>query len=104
MLIKSITLPNRIIDLYATGSKGKATFTWFEDYNVAGYQIAMATSKNGKYKQIKTVKYKRAYAERVLTVKKLKKGNYYFKVRSFVKYGNTTVYGNWSKPVVAKVK
>lgn len=102
--IKTITLPDKIIDLYATGKKGKAVFNWTEDYGVKGYQIVMSTSKNGKYKVVKTVKSQKAYKNRSITVNKLKAGNYFFKVRSYVKYGNTTVYGNWSKPVIAKVK
>ena len=74
--------------------KGKVTIKWKKNTKVAGYQVYMATSKNGKYSKIATVsnKNKISYAKNGLARRK----TYYFKVRSYVKVGNTTIYGSWS--------
>lgn len=102
--ISVVTLPRRITDIYAEGRKGKAIFKWYEDFGVDGYQVVMATKKNGKYKIIRNVGYRKGFGYIKIAINKLKPGTYYFKVRSYVKYGKTVTYGNWSRPVAAKVK
>lgn len=104
VVIRTATKPYRIQDVKATGKNGFAKIAWDELYGVNGYQIAVSTSKNGKYKQVKNVLSDEAFYNRSVKIKKLKPGTYYFKIRAYVKSGKTVTYGNWSRPVAAKVK
>ena len=103
--IKTATKPYTPKDIEALGKKGKATVKFNEQYGVSGYEIYMAKGKNGKYKLVSTVKPSKNTYRRSATVNKLsKRTTYYFKVRSYIKNGNTVVYSNFSKPASAKVK
>ena len=53
----------------------------------------MAKGKNKKYAKKLTLKASKNSA----TIKKLKKGTYYFKVRAFAKSGSKRRYGSYSK-------
>lgn len=71
-----------------TASGGKVKLKWKKDNNAAGYKIYRATSKNGKYQAVKTIKKNATVA---WTDKNIKTGkNYYYKVRSYsVNLGKT---------------
>ena len=80
----------------------KATLSWNKQTGSSGYVIYMATSKNGKYKKIATVK---GGSKTSYTAAKLTKGRtVYFKVVSYTASGKTTVSSAYSKPVGAKIK
>lgn len=65
----------------ATTKKNKATISWQNNNDAAGYEIQYSTSKNFK-KGTKTVKAK--YTAKSATLKKLKKNTtYYVRVRSY---------------------
>ena len=67
---------------------------------VSGYEVHRATSKNGKYKRIKSL----TSAKKVtFTNKKLKTGQtYFYKVRAYRTVKGKRVYGKFSKVVKAK--
>ncbi len=78
------------------------TVNWKKVSNATGYEVYMATSKNGKYSKKttvtsnKTVKY---------TVKKLKKNKtYYFKIRTYKTVNGKKVYGAYSSIKSIKAK
>lgn len=88
------TKPSKAAISGLSRGKGKVTIRWKKNSKVAGYQVYMATSKKGKYSKIATVsnKNKVSYTKSKLA----RKRTYYFKVRSYVKVGNKTIYGAWS--------
>ena len=65
-----------------------------------GYELWMATSKNGTYKQVKNLTSSKKTSYKVKNLKSGKK--YYFKVRAYKKSGNKKIYGPFSKAVVVK--
>ena len=80
----------------------KATLSWNKQTGATGYNVYMATSKNGKYKKIATVK---VGSKTSYTAAKLTKGKtVYFKVVSYTASGKTTVRSAYSKAVGAKIK
>ena len=91
------------IKIGKVSAKGKnATVTWTKKSGVTGYDVYMSTSKNGKYKKVKTISNSRTKS---YTQKKLKsKKTYYFKVRSYVKVGGYTFYSGDSKVKSVKIK
>lgn len=81
-------------------SSGTATIQWSKAIGAEGYQIAYATSVNGKYYSVGTV------GASSLAVRKsgLTSGRtYYFKVRSYVTVNGTKVYSNFTRTVAVKV-
>lgn len=75
--------------------------SWKKSTGVTGYKIYRATSKNGKYKEIKKIKNKNttSYTDK----KGVKAGKtYYYKVRSYKTSKGKTIYGAYSKAVKAK--
>ncbi len=90
-----------VSSLKAKAGKKKATLTWKKCSGADGYEIYMATSKNGKYKKVKTVK---SVSTTKYTKSSLKKGKtYYFKVRSYKTVNGEKVYSEYSD-VKVKVK
>ena len=79
----------------------KVVVTWKKSKKATGYQLQYATNK--KFKKAKKVTIKRAATTKI-TVKKLKKKTYYFRIRAYKKQGKTTVYTAWSKARKVKVK
>ena len=71
----------------------QATITWKKDTQASGYAIYRATSKNGKYTKIKTIKKKSTtkYVAKNLSKKK----TYYFKVRSYKTISGKRVYSQY---------
>ncbi|MCM1364305.1 MAG: fibronectin type III domain-containing protein [Faecalibacterium sp.] len=88
------------LDKLTAGSK-QATVTW-NKISCTGYELYMATSKDGSYSKIKT-----AGSSSTVSFKKtgLKSGQtYYFKVRAYKTYGSTKVYSSYSAVKSVKVK
>jgi hypothetical protein len=81
--------------------KTSAKLTWAATDGAAGYEVYRATSKNGTYTKVATVKKKK----KSYTDTKLKKNTtYYYKVRAYKKSGKKTVYGKLSGAVKIKTK
>lgn len=84
-----------------SGSK-TVTVKWKKVSGASGYEIYSATSKNGKYKKVATVK-KGGTTSCKHT--KLKKGKtYYYKVRAYRTVNGKKVYGKYSEVKSVKVK
>lgn len=80
---------------------GTATISWSKSVGASGYEVYMATSKDGKYSKITTIT-----NASTLTYKKTKltkNKTYYFKVRSYVTVSGKKKYGDFSKVVKVKV-
>ena len=88
--------------LKATAGTKKATLSWNKQTGATGYVVYMATSKNGKYSKIATVK---GGSKVSFTKTGLTKGKtYYFKVAAFETVGGKTIYGGYSAVKSVKVK
>ena len=88
--------------LKAVAGTRKATLSWNKQNGATGYLLYMATSKNGKYTKIATLKgnTKVSYTKTGLT-----KGRYYyFKVIAYKTVGSTNIYGAYSSVKYVKVK
>ena len=96
-ILKTTTKPLSTKFTKSTVGKNKVTLKWKKVSDVTGYQIYMATSKNGKYKKVKTITSSKTVT---YTKKGLKKGQkYYFKIRAYRKVGGKVVYSSYSKPL-----
>ena len=81
---------------------GKVNVSWKKVKEANGYQVLVATKKNGKYKTVATLK---KASKTKTTIKKLKAGKTYFvKVRAYKVVNGTKVKGKLSKAVKVKVK
>ena len=79
----------------------KATLSWNKQTGASGYVVYMATSKNGKYKKIATVKSgKVSYTKTGLAKGK----TYYFKVAAYTTSGGKTINSAYSSVKNIKVK
>lgn len=88
--------------LKATAGTKQATLSWNKISGATGYVVYMSTSKNGKYKNVSTVK---GNASVKYTVKNLSKGKtYYFKVAAYKSVNGSNVYSAASAPKSAKIK
>ena len=88
--------------LKAVAGTRKVTLSWNKQNGATGYLLYMATSKNGKYTKIATLKgnTKVSYTKTGLT-----KGRYYyFKVIAYKTVGSTNLYGAYSSVRYVKVK
>ncbi len=93
-------LPTPSIKVTSTKA-GVATITWADISGESGYQLYYSTSKDGKYKKVKSYKANTVKA----TKSKLTKGKkYYFKVRAYNKSAGGTVYGSFSAVKSVKIK
>ena len=83
-----------VIKSAACNNTKTATITWKKVKNATGYKIYRSTSKNGKYKRIKTITNGNTLK---FTNKGLKGGrSYYYKVRAYRKNGTTYSYSKYS--------
>ena len=79
--------------LKSSGGSGKVTLSWAGVSGATKYQVYRATSKNGKYKKIKTTKSKK------FTNTSVKKGTkYFYKVRAYRKSGKKKYYSAFTAP------
>ena len=81
---------------------GQVKVKWKGLASASGYEVYRSTSKNGKYKKVKTIN-KRSTVTYVN--KKLKSNKtYYYKVRAFKSSKGVKTYGSYSSPKKIKVK
>lgn len=95
--ITAVTVPAKPT-LKISSGKNKAVLSWSKVSSAAGYKVYFKTSKNGKYKLIKTTSLTK-FTKLKLTSKK----TYYFAVKSYKTVGKTTKYSKTSYKTV-KVK
>jgi len=83
-------------------TKKQAKLTWKKVDGASGYEIYKATSKDGKYKKVTTIKKgsTKTYTEKKLTSKK----TYYYKVRAYRTVSGKKVYSGYSAVKSVKVK
>ena len=97
----TFTIAPKAPTLKATAAKKSAKLSWNKQTGATGYNVYMATSKNGKYKKIATVKSgKVSYTKTGLTKGK----TYYFKVAAYTTSGGKTINGAYSAVKSVKVK
>lgn len=75
------------------------TISWTKLADVTGYQVYRATSKNGTYKKIATIKKKSKTTYKDTNLKSGKA--YYYKVRGYIKSGKKKQYREFTPPVEA---
>lgn len=94
----SLTTPTVTL---TSGSK-KATVKWKKVSGANGYEIYRATTKNGKYTNIKTIKNNSttSYTNSKLASKK----GYYYKVRAYINVNGKKVYSSYSSIKYIKTK
>ncbi len=78
-----------------------AKISWGKSIGAEGYQVCMASSKNGTYKVVKTITSgsTTSFSKSGLTAGK----TYYFKVRSYITVNGKKVYSDFTKIVACKV-
>lgn len=99
--LKTATKP-KTTKVKATAGDKKITIKWNKVSGVTGYQVYMATSKNGKYTKIKTIKNNKTfnYTKSGLNANK----KYYFKVRAYKQVDDKKVCSSYTEIVSAKTK
>lgn len=101
LIVKVKTTLGKAVIQKTTAGKKTATITWKKVSGASGYKIYRASSKNGSYQCIKTVK------NNVTSYKNtsLKTGKtYYYKVRAYRTVEKNNVYGAYSTVKTVKVK
>ncbi len=96
MTLVNVALKRPVVKL-AKGAK-KFNASWAKDETAASYTVKYANNK--KFKKAKTVTVK----TNKLTIKKLKSGKYYVKVRANKTAGGVKYHSSWSKVKSVKVK
>ena len=81
------------ISKVTTKSK-KATLKWSKVTGASGYEIYMASSKNGKYSKIKTIT--KGSTVSYTKTKLTKNKKYYFKIRAYRTVDGKKVYSSYS--------
>lgn len=99
--IKVTTKPLTPSSLKVSPGKKKATVSWKRTSKANGYQIYIATSKNGKYSLKKTIN---SGSTLKFTDKNLKKRTYYYKIRSYSTVDRIIIYSDFSPAKSVKVK
>ena len=101
-VVKTATVPATVkISSATSGSAGKVTVKWAST-TATGYEIYMATGKDGQYKKIKTITKGTTTS---YTKSSLKSGtSYNFIVRAYKSVGDTKLYGDFSKVKYVTVK
>lgn len=98
----AVTAPAKVKKVTAKNSGKKAvTLSWKAVTEVEGYQVQYALNK--KFTKTKKTKLIKKNKNKV-TIKKLKKKTYYFRVRAYKLNGTKKVYGKWSKAMKVKVR
>ena len=85
-----------------TVSQGKVKLKWKKDSKATGYKIYRATSKNGKYQEIKKITENTKVSWTDKTAKAGK--NYYYKVRSYANNGKKVKYSACSAQKYVRAK
>ena len=88
--------------LTVKAGKKQAVLAWKKVSLASGYQVYRASSKNGKYSLVTTIKKGNTV---FYTNKKLKTGKtYYYKVRAYRTVSGKKVYGAYSSVKAVKIK
>lgn len=95
------TLKGTSITKVESTSSTKQTITWKKNNDAKGYQIYQSTSKDGKYKKIKSISNKKTTSYKVTGLKQGVK--YYYKVRCTNKADGVTGYSDYSTVRGARV-
>ena len=96
----TFTIAPKAPTLKVTAAKKAAKLSWSKQTGATGYTVYMATSKNGKYKKVATVKSKVSYTKTGLTKGK----TYYFKVAAYTTAGKKAISGAYSAVKSVKAK
>ena len=97
----TFTIAPKAPTLKVSAAKKSAKLSWNKQTGATGYNVYMATSKNGKYQKIATVKNgKVSYTKTGLTKGK----TYYFKVAAYTTSGGKTVNSAYSSVKSVKAK
>lgn len=80
--------------LTITSYNDQTKLTWNKIENATGYKIYRATSKNGKYTRIKTIKGNKTFKYWDKNIKKEKQ--YYYKISVYTTINGKNVYSNYS--------
>ena len=97
----TFTIAPKAPTLKATAAKKSARLSWSKQAGATGYNVYMATSKNGKYSKIAAVKSgKVSYTKTGLT----KGRTYYFKVAAYTTSGGRTISSAYSAVKSVKAK
>ena len=98
---KAVPVNPKITDI-TSSSKGTVTLKWSRISDASGYFIYRATSKNGSYKKIKTIKKNAtlSYIDKGLSAKK----TYYYKLKSYKTVKKVPVGSQYSGIKSIKVK
>lgn len=98
----SPTLPNGTSITKLTSAKKAFTAQWKQNKTVTGYQLEYSTSS--KFKNAKTVTFKKNKTLKT-TVKKLKANKkYYVRIRTYKTISGVKYYSSWSKAKTVKAK
>ena len=97
----TVRITTRVLNA-VSGSTGKFTAKWTGSKVFTGYEVQYATDA-AFTKNVGTVKIADAKTYQT-TVRNLKKGTYYVRVRSYHVFEGTTYYGKWSNTKSCKVK
>lgn len=85
-----------------TSGKKKLTVEWGKVSKASGYEVYVATSKNGKYTRKKTIKSGKTTTAKINGLKSKKK--YYVKVRTYRTVDGKKIYSSFSSKENIKVK
>lgn len=98
-----LTIKPQTVELKSVTAKGagKAELKWNKE-TADGYQIYFASSKDGKYKKVATMKSGSTISTVIGSMSKGK--TYYFKVRAYKKTDSGTVYGSFSNVKSVRIK
>ena len=94
--------PQNTSKLQITSKTKSLVLKWNKAPAVTGYQIQYATSSGMKNARLVTIS---KSTITTTSLKKLKaKKNYYLRIRTYYKTGNTRIYSAWSKVLKKKTK
>ncbi len=102
-MISTITRPSRAVIVKAASEKAnQAKIKWKKQSNVSGYELSWSRQSFSKSKNISCVRVTKGTEK---TLRKLKSGKkYYFRIRSYKKFGSKKVFGVYSKTKTVKIR
>lgn len=86
--------PKKVTGFKTTRKKSGMKISWKKQKNVTGYVIKISKDKKFK-KNVKTIKVNGKQKSKL--IKKIKKGKYFLKIKSYVEIGGKKYYSEWSK-------
>lgn len=101
-ILETATKPKTPTISKLTSDIQEAKIKWNKVARASGYEIYMATSKNGKYTKIATIKKGSTTSYRKTNLKEKK--TYYFKIRAYKTVAGKKVYSSYSSKKSIKIK